>query len=171
MCVTLANGASVVSSKVAEFMVWYGEHAGCKMEASVVPELHTPLVFGMPWLAQFNPTIDWAERRVSWQLGNEEVILVGLLNKGDRARVAARCELLTSVQMSDLLRSGKHAVKAAWLVDCRHHSRAAAAAAVLPDKETGLFSCDRSDVVAVLKPWLLAIAPKLDLANVMTAAR
>ena len=50
MCVTLANGASVVSSKLAKIVVKFAANAQCEMEAQVVPELHATLVLGMPWL-------------------------------------------------------------------------------------------------------------------------
>ena len=63
-----------------------------------------------------------------------------------------------------------HTVKAAWLVQCASSGVAATASTVLPNSENNSFTCIRADVRAVLMSWLLAIAPKLDLNNVLAAA-
>ena len=42
------------------------------VEFRVVPKLNHPVIFGMSWLAEFNPQIDWHTRSVQLDLDDKQ---------------------------------------------------------------------------------------------------
>ena len=65
MCVILGNKFKVLSAKLAKLSISFASGAAQMVWCYVVPELSAPVIFGMDWLTQLNPKINWAEKQLN----------------------------------------------------------------------------------------------------------
>ena len=64
MSVRLATGITVLSDRTVTLPVDFGGDVTCEITFHVVPELSYACIFGMPWLRDVNPDIDWVHGTV-----------------------------------------------------------------------------------------------------------
>ena len=60
----LADGSEVHEQGYVQFVLHCGNYK-TKVLARVFPNVHEELIFGIPWLVEEHPTIDWAVGRVT----------------------------------------------------------------------------------------------------------
>ena len=64
MCITLGNMFEVLSNKLAKLSILFISGAAQMVWCCTMPELSTPVIFGMDWLPQLNPKINWMEKTI-----------------------------------------------------------------------------------------------------------
>ena len=64
ICVTLGKLFKVLSAKLAKLSISFASGTVQIVWCHIVPKLSAPVIFGMDWLTQLNPKINWSEKMI-----------------------------------------------------------------------------------------------------------
>jgi hypothetical protein len=103
--VRLANGVTVVSKDTCSAVVCFAQDVQQVIRFRVVPELSVPVVLGMGWLKDTDPSIVWSTGQVSFTHEGKAVTVNGLhcnlsLAKGEAVKIdiCGYCSMLKGVR-------------------------------------------------------------------------